>query len=135
MSGNSDDVTTDAGTELLFENERVRVWAMVLQPGETSEPHRHLHDHLLLYAEPGHIRGRLHGSNKLIVREIDPGWVALRSVGREGMEPHQVENLRSEVSTHYIVELLGESVSETPEAPVLNDRGRASFPEDDLDAG
>jgi len=34
------DISTNIGTELLFENERIRVWSMVLQPGEESPLHR-----------------------------------------------------------------------------------------------
>jgi beta-alanine degradation protein BauB len=135
MHESADDATTDAGTELLFENDHVRVWEAVLQPGEKSALHRHLHDHLVLYAEPGHIRGRLDGSNRHVVREVDPGWVAYRSVGRDGMSPHYVENLLSKVSTHYIIELLGESASETTQPPVVNDRGRVEFPDDGPQTG
>ena len=36
------------GTEVVFENERVRVWQLRLAPGEDSPVHRHELDHLLI---------------------------------------------------------------------------------------
>ena len=37
--------------ELLFENEHVRVWENVLEPGEESPLHRHDHDYLAVEIE------------------------------------------------------------------------------------
>ena len=37
----------NVGTRLLFENERVRVWEMVLEPGARSELHHHRRDYIL----------------------------------------------------------------------------------------
>jgi len=36
------------GTKMLFENERVRVWELKLEPGQESPVHRHELDHLLI---------------------------------------------------------------------------------------
>jgi mannose-6-phosphate isomerase-like protein (cupin superfamily) len=41
----------DVGTRVLFENDRVRVWEMVLEPGERSALHRHELDYLLVFFE------------------------------------------------------------------------------------
>ncbi len=38
----------DIATKLLFENERVRIWEMRLEPGEDGELHRHELDHILV---------------------------------------------------------------------------------------
>jgi hypothetical protein len=38
----------DIGTKLLFEDERVRVWEVRLDPGQDGDPHRHELDHLLV---------------------------------------------------------------------------------------
>jgi beta-alanine degradation protein BauB len=135
MPETTDDATTNVGTAILFENDHVRVWEMVLQPGEQCDLHRHLYDHVLIYAEPGHMRGRLEGSDQDVVVEAEPGWVMYRAVGREGLSPHQIRNIGSEVTTHYIIELLGESASDVPEQPAFNDRGRFEFPDDDPDTG
>ena len=36
------------GTKVVFENDRVRIWELVLAPGETSDVHRHDLDHVLV---------------------------------------------------------------------------------------
>jgi quercetin dioxygenase-like cupin family protein len=41
----------DVATRVLFENERVKVWEMLLEPGESSDPHRHTMDYLLCVIE------------------------------------------------------------------------------------
>lgn len=41
----------DVATRVLFENDRVRVWEMVLDPGERSARHRHDLDYLLVFLE------------------------------------------------------------------------------------
>ncbi len=38
----------DIATRKLFENDRVRVWEMRLDPGEASELHEHHHDYLMI---------------------------------------------------------------------------------------
>ena len=44
-----DRVFGDVGTELLFENDRVKVWRMDLEPGEQSDLHRHEYDMVLIH--------------------------------------------------------------------------------------
>jgi beta-alanine degradation protein BauB len=41
----------NVATQLLFENERVKVWEMRLEPGESSDLHRHTLDYLLYILE------------------------------------------------------------------------------------
>jgi len=41
----------NVATRLLFENERVKVWEMLLEPGESSDLHRHGLDYLLYILE------------------------------------------------------------------------------------
>jgi hypothetical protein len=38
----------DIATRVIFENERVRIWEMRMPPGESSPPHRHALDHILV---------------------------------------------------------------------------------------
>jgi mannose-6-phosphate isomerase-like protein (cupin superfamily) len=38
----------DVGTKCLFENERVRIWEMRLEPGQESALHRHQLDYVLV---------------------------------------------------------------------------------------
>jgi mannose-6-phosphate isomerase-like protein (cupin superfamily) len=46
-----DEPLGDVATTLLLENERVKVWEMRLEPGESSALHRHEHDYLLYILE------------------------------------------------------------------------------------
>jgi hypothetical protein len=41
-------VLGDVGTEIVFENERVRIWQLRLAPGERSAIHRHELDNVLI---------------------------------------------------------------------------------------
>lgn len=43
-------VLGDPGT-LLFENDRIRIWELVMKPGETCNWHVHEYDHLLVVTE------------------------------------------------------------------------------------
>ena len=43
------------GTEVIFENDRVRVWQLRLGPGERSAVHRHEHDYVLVQVSGGRI--------------------------------------------------------------------------------
>lgn len=44
----SERVLGDIATKLLFENDRVRVWEMRLDPGERSAVHEHTMDYLMI---------------------------------------------------------------------------------------
>jgi hypothetical protein len=45
---NGERVLGGVGSKVLFENDRVRVWELRLEPGERSDVHRHELDHLLI---------------------------------------------------------------------------------------
>lgn len=47
----------DPGT-LLFENERIRVWELIMRPGEVCNWHVHTYDHLLVIFEGAQIGAR-----------------------------------------------------------------------------
>jgi len=42
------DLMGDVGTRLLFEDDKVRIWEMRLEPGEASDLHHHEHDYYLV---------------------------------------------------------------------------------------
>jgi len=117
--------TTNVGTTLLFENERLRVWELLLVPGETCASHRHLHDHLIVYAEPATIRAQLDG--RPVLQHVEDGLVSYRAVGPDGLPPHQITNVAERPSRHFIVELLGPSISNQATAHEHNGRGRTEL--------
>lgn len=48
----SDDATLgDVANHFKFENERVKIWEMQLQPGESSDLHHHSMDYMLIILE------------------------------------------------------------------------------------
>lgn len=44
--------SSNIGTKVLFENDKIRVWDFQLEPGQSTELHRHLHDYLFIYVTP-----------------------------------------------------------------------------------
>lgn len=57
----------DVATKLLFENDRVRVWEMVLEPGQRSDWHRHDHPYLLCIIEGETIDARMASGRDLSI--------------------------------------------------------------------
>jgi len=110
------------GTTVLFENDRVRVWEMVLDPGDTCAPHRHQHDYLMIYTTPSVIRATL-DDGRPVAQHVEAGGVAYRAVGQAGLPPHQISNCGTETSRHFIVELLGANATQDPRALEHNGRG------------
>jgi hypothetical protein len=113
---------TAVGSAVLFENERTRVWEMVLAAGETCSPHRHQFDHLLLYAEPATIRAQIDG--RTVIQRVEDGLVSHRAVGPDGLPPHSITNAADTPSRHFIIELLGPSHSDAPTGHQHNGPGR-----------
>jgi hypothetical protein len=119
------EASTAVGTELLFENDRIRVWEMRLDPGETCVPHRHVHDHLILYGEPATIRSQVDGTP--VIQHVEDGLVSYRAVGPDGLPPHTITNVADAPSRHFIIELLGPSAAVAPAAHQHNGRGRTEI--------
>jgi beta-alanine degradation protein BauB len=46
----------NVGTRVIEEHDRVKVWELVLEPGESSEWHRHEHDYIFVVLEPAPLR-------------------------------------------------------------------------------
>lgn len=125
------EVTTNVGTEVLFENDRVRVWRMRLAPGASSDLHVHLHDHVFVYANPSVMEAEIPNADPAHVRQpSDEGFVYYREVGAEGLPPHRLTNAGDTVSVHYIVEMLGESRSATAQPAEHNGRLITGQPSD-----
>lgn len=92
----------DIGSEVIFENEAVRVWEMRLAPGIASEYHRHELNYLFVYATPSQIQlSRADGSTE--EQAFEAGYVQFVNVGT-GTE-HQIRNTAAIEHLQYIVEL------------------------------
>ena len=119
MSGSKNEVSKSVGTDLLFENDRVRVWGMELQAGESSPYHRHEHDYVYVYTTPSRIIAH-HSEQPTDVRDYRENYVQFNVVG-SGIE-HHITNEGSERHHQIIVELKGGSTSADPLPPENNGR-------------
>jgi hypothetical protein len=119
------EASTAVGTEVLFENERVRVWEMLLDPGETCVAHRHMHDHVILYAEPATIGSQVDAAS--VIQHVEDGLVSYRAVGPDGLPPHTITNVADTPSRHFVIELLGPSAADAPSGHQHNGRGRTEI--------
>jgi uncharacterized cupin superfamily protein len=97
-------------TELLYENDGVRVWIMDLAPGEESPYHRHLADYLFVYATPSLIELRLDGQ-PWRTEQYDDGYTQYVNVG-EGIA-HQIKNVSDRPHRQVLIELK-QSTRESP---------------------
>jgi quercetin dioxygenase-like cupin family protein len=52
-----DDPLGGVGSEVLFEDDNVRIWQLTLEPGEASDLHRHDHDYYLCIFEGDFVAG------------------------------------------------------------------------------
>lgn len=118
------------GTTLLFESDRVRVWEMVLEPGESSGLHQHLNDYVFAYVTP---------VNEVEVRVPErPGaltvagdnFVSHTRVG-DATDPrltHELVNVGDTTHRQILVELLDGHGSGTA-VTLTNGRGREPWGE------
>ena len=104
-----DHVSEQVGTELLFENDRVRVWSLTLQPGQASPRHRHERDYLFVHVTPATI--------ELVPEQGAP------STERFGAGiTHQIVNRGDTPHHEVLVEFKGPSQSASPQS---HDNGRS----------
>ena len=77
------------GTEIVFENDRVRIWHLKLAPGQRSAVHEHLLDNVLIQISGGRIAAEPEPDsageyNEYIEADVNPGDVVF--IGRGGVE-------------------------------------------------
>lgn len=105
-------VLADVGHRIVLENDLLRVWEVLLEPGEVQPWHRHHHPYLVVAVEEAHNRmDFLDGSEPRTMHET-VGRVVYRPAGK-------VHKLTNEGSTRYrsrLIELklLGEDAEGRP---------------------
>lgn len=125
MGDDAHAISTDPGDTLLFENDRVRVWSMTLEGHAAGDFHRHLHDHFILWPDPGEADAQLAGDEGWTMHQTArSGYIAFKTVGADGLTPHRLRNRSDRPVTHYIIELLGPSAGDVEQRAVTNGRGR-----------
>lgn len=91
------------GTELLFENDRVRVWDLRLAPGERAGFHRHMHDYFFVVIGGGKLKSVRADGSDWYETEMDDGEVHFREI--EGEDVHDAINVGENAWRNIVVEL------------------------------
>ena len=99
-----DDVATNpVGTDLLFEDDRVRIWQIVLDPGQEAPVHTHHFDYTTITLE-GATLDRLNGDGSVDRTESVAGRV---SRWYRSTRTHGLRNVGTTRFRNVIVELKG----------------------------
>jgi GTP cyclohydrolase IA len=94
------------GTSMLFENNHIRIWTLLLEPGETAPVHQHPHPYVYVVVAPGETEMREADGN--VVRQHDERWQVVRH--DEGL-PHSLQNIGTTRYENIIIELKTEGAS------------------------
>lgn len=106
------------GTTLLFENDRVRVWELVLAPGEESPRHVHDCDYVFVHLTRSKI-ALLQPGKAPEASEEPAGFVQYTDVG-SGIA-HAIKNVGDNVHREILVEIKGPSRTKAPQPPQTNE--------------
>jgi quercetin dioxygenase-like cupin family protein len=96
-------ITSDVGTKLLFENDRVRVWDLRLAPGEQTPFHRHSTEFLYVVIGDGELQTLFTDGTADPPRQMADGDVRYRAVDSESV--HAAKNTGSTPWRNIVVEL------------------------------
>ncbi|MEE8406441.1 MAG: hypothetical protein V3S32_04760 [Acidimicrobiia bacterium] len=95
----------DVGTTLRFENERIRLWEVLLQPGERGPFHSHVTNYFWTVVEGGRGLQRL-SDGTYVVREYQVGETRYLDHAPETALIHDLENVGETTLRFVTVELL-----------------------------
>ena len=97
-------VSSQVGTKLLFENDRVRVWDLRLAPGESTGLHRHSTDYLYVVIGGGMLQALDADENERRPAErMADGEVRFRTI--DGEDVHEAVNVGEVPWRNIVVEL------------------------------
>jgi hypothetical protein len=96
-------VSPAVGTRLLFENERVRVWDLCLEPGESTGLHRHECDYLYVVIGDGRLQAADGEGKRWEARDMKDGEVRFNQVSDEAV--HEAFNVGPGPWRNIVVEL------------------------------
>jgi quercetin dioxygenase-like cupin family protein len=96
-------VSSEVGTRLLFENDRVRVWDLCLAPGESTGLHRHTDDYFFVVVGDGILQAGDDKGNKKQARAMRDGEVRFSEVPGENI--HEATNVGDTPWRNIVVEL------------------------------
>jgi quercetin dioxygenase-like cupin family protein len=96
-------ISSAVGTRLLFENDRVRVWDLRLEPGESTGQHRHETDYLYIVIGDGELQTEHADGTSDPPRPMNDGDVRFREVNGEAQ--HEAVNTGKTPWRNIVVEL------------------------------
>jgi hypothetical protein len=98
--------TEQVGTRIMFENDRVRVWDLALEPGESLEKHIHRLDYFFIVESGGLIRFA-DPDNPAAYRDVQfqDDQVTFPHVPPEGKVDNRLTNIGTKRHRNYVVEL------------------------------
>lgn len=115
------EISNQVATRVLFENGRIRVWEMALDPGQASDWHTHLNDYVFVNLAPAKINLKV-SDREPINRWLDEGFTQYVAVGAKGEANHQLINAGDTPLRQVLIELLGPSDTSEPSEPENNGR-------------
>jgi beta-alanine degradation protein BauB len=92
------------GTAELFENERVKVWDFVLEPGEALPMHTHRRDHVIVVIEGGDLEVE-YGDGRRQAYTPRRGDVHFGQVDGAAADTHDARNVGTTRYRNLIIEL------------------------------
>jgi hypothetical protein len=95
----------NVGTRLLLQNDRVKVWEIVLKPGERAPFHWHTHPYFYVCAAPGRVRTRF-PNGYYAEGDEEQGGVAFMEHSPADPGIHDLENTGKTTIRYTTVELL-----------------------------
>ena len=97
------EISENVGNRLLFENDRVRVWDLRIEPGESTGLHRHTTDYLYVVIGDGSLQGIRGDGEAIPVQHMADGDVRFRNV--DGEDVHEAVNVGDTAWRNIVVEL------------------------------
>ena len=96
-------ISSKVGTKLLFENDRVRVWDLRLEPGQSTGLHRHTTDYVYVVIGDGALQGKRADGTAKPVERMSDGEVRFRKI--DGEDIHEAINVGDSPWRNIVVEL------------------------------
>ena len=101
----SNEPTDQVGTRMLFENDRIRVWDLALDPGESLATHMHRDDFVFIVVQGGSL---VHAdpnnpADRQAVTYVDDQVVFIEA--REGVVHQRLTNVGTQPYRNFVIEL------------------------------
>ena len=100
----SEAVKDEIGSAVLFEDDRVKIWDLQIEPGQGHGMHRHSNDYILVFVGDCRLRGINADGSTRFEQDMHHGQVVHRTL--EGDEDvHDALNVGDTPSRNLIIEL------------------------------